>query len=232
MSFNSYWKYFWFIAKGWYLRLAVFSICHEIRGDRKYKIRTTGIDDLKGQEVTGLNKAAASIYQPANYYLLEKSFDYLQNQDVKGALVDFGCGKGRVMVVAAYYGFKVIRGVEFAVELAEEARKNLKLVQPFFPETEFDLQCKDAADFQITGNDTCFVLFNPFNRKVLITVVKNIIQSLNENPRDCFVLYLNPVDKEVFRSAGFIELWYFRKMEYLDFSILYREKQDYDFGPL
>ena len=37
--------------------------------------------------------------------------------------VDFGCGKGRVMLLAARHGFKRVIGVEFSPELCQAARR-------------------------------------------------------------------------------------------------------------
>jgi hypothetical protein len=54
----------------------------------------------------------------------------------------------------------------------------------------------------------------------MLPVVKNILGSLKENPRKIYVVYLNPLHKEIFLSAGFKEEYYFKKMEYLELSIL------------
>lgn len=227
MFFNSYRKYFFFILRGWYLRLAVFTIFHEIRGEKKYGIKTSGIDDLSGQAINSENKKYASVYQPANYYLLEKGFQFLKSQDpaTNGTLVDFGSGKGRIVSVAAFYDFRSIKGIEFSTELNEIAQQNIENVKTQFPDAEISLYTMDATDYEIQPADCIFTLFNPFERTVMITVVKNILQSLRQYPRDCFIFYLNPVEKEVFLSAGFSEIWYYQKMEYLDFSILFRESQ-------
>ena len=85
---------------------------------------TSKLNDLKKLSIKG-NNIHAKIYQGANYFLLEKVFSYLQNINANKNIVDFGCGKGRVLVVAAYYGFNKITGIDFAKELCDEARKNI-----------------------------------------------------------------------------------------------------------
>ncbi len=72
--------------------------------------------------------------RPANYYLIEKAFEYLKDEKVNDGLVDFGCGKGRVLVVAAYYGFKSITGIDFSRTLCLKQKQILKRSTSLFPE--------------------------------------------------------------------------------------------------
>ena len=215
-----YLKYFLFLIKNWNIRLACFSIKHEIAGEKKYSINTTGIDKLKRLSVVGDNKKHASIYQAANYYLLEKAFDFLQKEKVEGNLIDFGSGKGRIMAVAAFYGYKNIKGIEFAAALSAEAKKNIEGIQSKYPETNFSIITENAVNYEIDREDSIFFFFNPFDEKVLLDVVKNILKSLKKHPRKIFVVYINPMHQEIFESAGFNEDYYFSKLEYLEVSIM------------
>ena len=124
-----YLRYFFFIAWNWGIRLAIFTIYHEVRGEKKYGIDTSRIQDVKRITVKGENLVNAEMYQGASYYLLEKVFEWLQSNKVNRSLIDFGCGKGRALVVAAEYGFKQITGIDFAKTLCEEAEKNISLVR-------------------------------------------------------------------------------------------------------
>src|SRR5207302_1154673 len=106
-------------------------------GEKKYNISTSGLNDLKKLTLKG-DRSHAENYQGANYYLLEKIFEYLQSIGANKSILDFGCGKGRVLAVAAWYGFNKITGIDFARELCEEARKNISPVQEKFPEKIFN----------------------------------------------------------------------------------------------
>ena len=65
----------------------------------------------------------SSIYQASNYYILEKGFNYLESINENNFITDFGCGKGRALVVAAYFEFKkVLRGIDFAKALCISGR--------------------------------------------------------------------------------------------------------------
>ncbi|MEO6681607.1 MAG: hypothetical protein ABIN48_02175 [Ginsengibacter sp.] len=215
-----YLKYLFLIWKNWNFRLAKFTISHEIAGEKKYQINTTGIDKLKKLSVVGDNKKHASIYQGANYYILEKAFDFLKEEKAGGTIVDFGSGKGRIMVVAAFYGYKQIKGIEFASALNQIAQTNIDLIKENYPETKFSLLTQNAIDYEVEREDTIFFFFNPFNEKVLIEVVRNIMKSLKYYPRKIYIVYINPLHKEIFESAGFFEEYYLSKLEYLELSVM------------
>ena len=213
-------KYFLFIRSHWNLRLALFTIRHEIKGEKKYGIETLGVDDLKSSDVRSENKKHAYIYQPASYFLLEKIFDFVDNNFEKGGFVDYGCGKGRVMAVAAFRGYKKITGVDFSPELCSVAIKNTNKIKPYFPGSDISTLCIDAPEYEIQNEDTTFFFFNPFDEVVMLQVVKNILASQKKFPREIVIVYLNPLFKEIFLAAGFEEVFSFSKLDYLEVSIL------------
>ena len=223
MKFLYYFKYFYFIAKNWNVKLAAFTVYHEMKGEKKYNLETVKINRLNDEKITSQNLTHASIYQASSYYLVEKAFSFLKDEKVNYGIVDFGCGKGRVLVLAAYYGFKKIKGIDFSTNLCIEAEANIEKIIPVFPETVFDVICADAADYKIQKDENCFFFFNPFDEVIMLKVVRNILSSLKEYPRKVYVIYINPLHKEIFLSAGFEEEWLFKKMEYLEFAILSKD---------
>jgi SAM-dependent methyltransferase len=226
MKFLYYFKYFYFIARHWNIKLAAFTVYYEIKGEKKYKIETIKINNLQYENIDSENLSHASIYQASNYYLVQKAFEYLKDEKINDGLVDFGCGKGRVLVIAAYHGFKSITGIDFSRTLCIEADENIEKVKSLFPNTAFNVICDDATNYKIEKDKNCFFFFNPFDEVVMLTVVKNILSFLKENNKKIYVVYINPLHKEIFLSAGFREEYFFRKMEYLEFSILAKEAEE------
>lgn len=208
------------------MRLAWFTVSHEIRGEKKYHLHTAKIEDPKKFTTKGNNVQHAQLYQGANYFLLEKVFDHLQTIEVNQNLLDFGCGKGRVLAVAAFYGFTKITGIDFAKELCEEARKNIAPIQQKFPEKIFNVIHANAVDYKIEIDTNVFFFFNPFDEVVMLAVVKNILASLKENPREVYVVYLNPVHKEIFLSAGFEQIYHLQKLKYIEASVMMLNVQE------
>ena len=205
--------------------MAWFTVYHEIRGEKKYNINTSKIEDVKKLSIKGDNVEHAELYQGANYYLLEKVFDHLQTIEANQSILDFGCGKGRVLTVAAYYGFSKITGVEFAKELCDVARKNIIPVQQKFPQKIFNVIHANAVDHKIENDTNVFFFFNPFDEVVMLSVAKNILLSLKENPREAYVVYINPVHKEIFMSAGFEQIYHFEKLKYIQASVFMKVVQ-------
>ena len=227
MKFLHYLNYFFYIAINWNIRLALFTVYHEIKGEKKYGIQTSKLNNLKKLSIKGNDLKHAEIYQGANYFLLEKLFSYLQSINANNNIIDFGCGKGRVIAVAAYYGFNKITGIEFAQELCDIAKKNIIPFQVKFPEKVFNVIHINAADYAIEDDIDVFFFFNPFNETIMLTVVKNILRSLKINPREVYVVYINPLHKEIFMSAGFEEVYHFQKLYYVHGSILKKSPEDF-----
>lgn len=209
--------------------MAFFSVYHEIRGEKKYNIDTIVLDRLNNLSIKGDNLAHSSIYQACNYYILEKGFAYLEDINENKNIIDFGSGKGRVLVVAAYHGFKNITGIEFANALCAHAEQNIKKTQPIFPTVKFNIICDDVVNYKIEKEQNVFFFFNPFDEVIMLEVVKNIRSSLKENSRKVYIMYVNPVHKEIFLSAGFKEEYYKRKLHYIELSILSNEISNDEF---
>ena len=221
-----YFKYFFFIAANWNPRLAAFTVYHEIKGEKKYHINTIEIDDFHNEKIESKNLLHASIYQGTNYFVIEKAFEYLKNENANNSILDFGSGKGRIMVVAAHYGFKNITGIDFSQSLCAEAGYNIEKIKPFFPKTNFEINCDDVVNYTIENNTNVFFFFNPFDEVIMLKVVKKILFSQKQNPRKIYIIYVNPLHKEIFLSAGFEEEYFLKKMKFLEFSILSKEVKE------
>lgn len=223
MKILYYLKYFYFVTIKWNLKLAFFTIGHEIKGEKKYRINTARLDWLHNAAIKSKNLSHSSIYQGVNYFIAEKAFNYLKNENACSNIVDFGSGKGRAMVIAAHYGFHNITGIEFSPVFCNEAEKNIAGIKPLFPSTNFKIICEDAVNYEIDSNTNVFFFFNPFDEVIMLQVAKNILLSLKQYPRKVYIVYINPVHEEIFLSAGFQEEYYFVKLEYLEMSILSKD---------
>jgi len=207
----------------WNFPLAFFSIYYEIKGEKRYNLDTIELDRLKTITVTGNNLDHASIYQASNYFILEKGFNYLQSINENKNITDFGCGKGRAMIVAAHFGFNNITGIDFAKALCLSGEKNIQETQQLYPLVKFNIICDDVVNYKIKIDQTVFFFFNPFDEVIMLKVVKNILSSFKEKERKIYIMYANPVHKEIFLSAGFEEEYYLKKLQYLELSILSKE---------
>ena len=224
MKFIEYIKYFFYIGTNWSWYIAFILLRHEISGEKKYGINTTGADELKKLKRKGIDISHATMYMPVSYQLLEEALQQI-SPDTKKHFFDIGCGKGRAMCMAAYYGFNKISGVDFSKEFCEDAVNNLQLTKQKIQEINFSVIEADAAVTKIPGDADCIFLFNPFDETIMKKVIQNIKASTNSNPRKVNVIYVNPLYKNLFTENGFTETYYRKKLKYFEISILCKNKK-------
>jgi SAM-dependent methyltransferase len=206
------------LSWNWNFRIALFYILHEIRGEKKYGIDTTGFDELKTLQKQGIDISHATIYMPVNFFLIEKVMDEINKQSHNKIFLDIGCGKGRAMAVAAHYGFKKITGIDFSKKFIECAEANMDLVKKKIPDIQYKVILQDAFYYEIPSDVTFFFLFNPFDEVIMSKVVSNILQSQIKNPRTIWVAYISPLYKDLFSSNGFSEIFVYKKISHLRIS--------------
>jgi SAM-dependent methyltransferase len=217
-------RYFWYIASNWGLSIGLFSLYHEIRGERKYNINTTSYSKLSQYKLAQDNLKHATEYMPANYSILEHLFMKLPDDAFAGRFLDIGCGKGRAICVATHVGFTAITGIDFAKELIVDAEKNIQQTKQFFPAVHYNLLWKDISTFEIEPDTTTFFLFNPFDEVMMKTVVKKIIKSQKQYPRPVYVMYASPRFEYLFFEAGFDVLARVKKLNFLEGVLLCKPK--------
>lgn len=201
------------------MRIAWYIIMQEIKGEKKYGINTTGADELKKMERKGIDITHATIYMPVSYIFLEEIFQQLP-VSVKDHFLDIGSGKGRAMCMAAHYGFKKVTGIDFSKELCDAAKDNLAITQQRIPALSYEISNNDAFYFKIPADVDCIFFFNPFDEIIMSGVADNILNSLQHHPRKVYIIYVNPLHKELFTNLGFKETWHSKKMKYLEAVIL------------
>lgn len=214
-----YIRYFSYLAWNWNLRLACFVIWHEVKGERHYRSYTVGINDLR-QSIPHPEWLHASIYQPVNFYTAERLMQQLRQEDLQGAFLDAGCGKGRMLAMAAAHGFRNIFGFDLSAEMYEEALQHAALISKQYPHTAIHLSQSNARHYTLPASVIVIFLFNPFDNTVMKTFIEQVLNSLQEYPRQLTVLYANPVCLDLWLEAGFTEDFHFRKMKYLEGSVL------------
>jgi hypothetical protein len=109
--------------------------------------------------------------------------------------VDFGCGKGRVLLLAADQGFQRVVGIEFASELVIAAKQNTERWRAA-KGSACDIQIVegDVLRYKVDSRDRVFFFFNPFDDVILDGVLDNIELSLEQSPREAWIIYHNPLE--------------------------------------
>jgi hypothetical protein len=141
----------------------------------------------------GNNSRHAVHYHPSHPKFLFEVFGSLALNYNKYTFVDFGSGKGRVLLVASEFPFSQIIGVEFAKELHDIASKNIdsyrSATQKCNKVRSLNL---DAVEFEFPDTPLVLYLFNPFAADVLRPLLQNLQRSLESNPRNVLLIYMAP----------------------------------------
>ncbi len=215
----SYIKYFFYLAFNWNIKIALYILSQEIKGEKKYGIDSTGADELQSLEKKGIETDHSTIYMPVSYDLLDTIFQQL---DIKGNshFLDIGCGKGRALCVAAHKGFNKLTGIDFSQEFCAAAGENLAITKKDFNGLQYQLINNDAFYFKIPTDVDHIFMFNPFDEIIMNAVAENILESFEINPRTITLVYVNPLYKQELLEVGFKEIYHTQKMKYLEAVIL------------
>ncbi|MBW8684192.1 methyltransferase domain-containing protein [Chitinophaga rhizophila] len=214
-----YLSYFIYIGWHWGIALALFIIRHEIRGEKKYGIRTIGTDNL-ATEVSDEDRQHIAMYEPVNYYTATWLLDHLQPTDLKTTLLDVGCGRGRVLAMGAAYGFKALAGIDLSPRLYQSAVKMRDMLYTRYKNIRISVACQDARKYTVPETVGVIFLFNPFDEVIMEDFINKVKESIDRKQRPVKVLYANPQCKQLWIDAGFRETDSFVKMDILKGSVL------------
>ncbi len=181
--------------------------------DKKFGVDTRGIIELKELTIASHNVAHGVHYEQTKPDAFATLMKHLVVRFEDFIFVDFGSGKGRVLLMASDYPFRKIIGIEFAHELLEVAQENLHNYRSGRQQCHnFELCYLDATLYQIPPEKTVFYFYNPFDEVVMKQVLTNIHQSLLAQPREAFILYCNSQWRALIPQFGFVEIgsnhWY------------------------
>jgi cyclopropane fatty-acyl-phospholipid synthase-like methyltransferase len=219
------WKYishFFYVAINWNIWMAFFMLYDNIRGSIKYGSNTFIPIELKNLTISSGDIKKASRYEAVSFYLLEQLLTAFRKISGETSIIDLGCGKGRMMMVAPHFGFADITGIDFAKEVCEQAITNMKIKESQFPEIKWKVINQNAEDYNIRSNDSIFFMFNPFNSQTLKNFLKKLDVSCNQSPRTVYFIYASPQHQQALLDNGFAIIYQKQKM-YLKGIIAVRE---------
>ncbi len=110
-------------------------------------------------------------------------------------LLDYGSGKGRMLLAAAHYPFARVIGLELNEPDCEVARANAQVLtgrrwrrRP----TQIEVIQADASTWPVPDDVTYIYMFNPFWGEVFEGMLDRVVESLDRRPRPLTIVYANP----------------------------------------
>lgn len=186
-----------------------FYLAYDRYYDLKNHTRTARYQKLTSTNIDSENIIHGNDNEPTPYLLIinliNAALNMSKENPATSTLVDYGCGYGRVLIVALNYGFGKVIGVDFSEEFckgAEQNLKNLKL-QSGTPEGKYCINCGDAVFYKIPGDANFFFFASPFDDVIMEAVANNILESYRINPRKIWILYCDSRHGHVFEKCGF-----------------------------
>jgi len=153
--------------------------------ERRLGIDTEGIVPLVA---LGLAHRDRVSYTPSDWFTVRSALKALtvRPDDV---LIDFGCGKGRVVLMAARYPFKRVIGVDVSGALISIARRNVARNADRLRCKDIALIQADAADYEVPDDVTIAYFYKPFTGETFAKVVDQLLASLERRPRRLQVIF-------------------------------------------
>lgn len=210
--FFKYISHFWYVAINWNIWMAFFMLYDNIRGSIKYGSNTFTPVELKNLTIVDGDAKKASRYEAVSFYMLEHLFTAFRKLSGNTSIVDLGCGKGRVMMVAAHFGFKRMTGIDFGKEVYEHAKHNMAKKEKQFPDIRWKVINQNVENYDISPDDSVFFMFNPFDYSVLKNFLRKLDISCDEFPRSIYFLYASPQHDRLLLNNGFAIVYQIQKM--------------------
>jgi SAM-dependent methyltransferase len=149
------------------------------------------------------------LYQPTVESEFDEIMQHLTALDfARFTFIDLGSGKGRALLMAARYPFEHVVGVEVQPELDAIARNNLASIADTRRCASLDSICADAREYEFPLADIVLYLFNPFPDYVLREVLERLVNSARRAPREIYVLYNAPFEKQEFARLPALRCFY------------------------
>jgi len=187
--------------------LYIYDKYKENKFDKYYGTNTNQKLDLKDYSVDSPNIDHACWYEAITKTYFDKMINQLSVEFQNNIFIDLGSGKGKSLMLAANYPFKKIIGVEFSPELHEIAEKNIEMFSTKERvQTPIQLHCMDAELYDLPMENIVVFLYNPFQGKVMRSVVEKFEKFLSDHPHQLTILYRNPKCSEMFEKNNTLQI--------------------------
>ena len=122
------------------------------------------------------------------------------------SFVDYGAGKGRVLLIAVRFPFDRVIGVEASEPLVGVATTNAALFARKHPDLcPIQVLHIDAKNFEIPQNSCVFFFYDPFKSDLMEIIGEKILSSFLSNPRKIFIIYYHPSFAYVFKAPFMLQ---------------------------
>jgi len=168
------------------------------------------------------DKEIYNAYEATSYFFLErlfKAFPFAHDDH----MVDFGCGKGRVLFMASQHSCKYATGYENNKNRFKILQKNVEQYrQKHGSRTRFDIYDENAQSAVVDDSANKFFFFEPFHLDIYARVMQNILKSIDRKQRDVTIFLYLPQESTLKYLDAIRGL---HKEIYVDSTLYYHDDQ-------
>ncbi|AUX45966.1 uncharacterized protein SOCE26_074680 [Sorangium cellulosum] len=175
--------------------------------DERFGIETTEPVVVNPRDYIDDSYRSAIWYFPSIPEVFDSVMQTLKIRAEEYAFVDVGCGKGRVLIMAAQLPFRRVLGVESSTATASIARTNVGVAAGRSSlRAPVDVLTCNALSFDFPPVDLLIYLYNPFSKlDAYVEFLGNLEVSLKAHPRKVVLVYTCPEHVRAFEECHFLE---------------------------
>ena len=166
--------------------------------ERRLGVETAAPVDLEDLGVAHPDRAR---YEPSSVLSVLRGLRAVEGgrDDV---FLDYGSGKGRVLLAAARRPFARVVGVEIAPELCEAARANLAADARHRRCGAVEVVCADVTTWDVPDDVTVAFMYNPIAGDAFDAAVDRLLASIDRRPRRVRLVYNVPIEEQRLLATG------------------------------
>lgn len=174
--------------------------------ERLFFVRTSKHIPLSIVRVPHQLRRSGHDYRPTPRLVFKWAMEALPEPIERYEFVDYGAGRGRVLLMASHHPFEKITGAEIAEELYNDCILNIAQYPRSLMKCR-DVECEhlSAMRLPVPEQETVFFLNNPFNRDMLERVIAQVARSYRQDPRRFYVMCVDIAEREMFTDTGIFE---------------------------
>jgi len=176
------------------------------RFDRRYGTDTASILPLDAFGVP-TSRLADLTFDAMHEEIFRRTMAVVRIKHEQFTFVDYGCGKGKALLLASMRPFQEIIGIEFSPVACEICRRNIAKFAPAGQRSRnFEVVCADVLEYEPPPVPMLMLMNNPFREPMLEGVMQNLVRSIKAYPRPVWIIYCNPVHAGAIERCGMFEL--------------------------
>lgn len=135
-------------------------------------------------------------YEGTSYRDFRRTMKHIKVRPGEDVFIDYGSGKGRVLIMAVEYPFRKVIGLEISSDLNAIAQSNLKRARKKFKCNNIEIITCDATQYILPTDVTVVYMYNPCGGDMLVQVLQRIHESLLAAQRKITLMFMHPVHFE------------------------------------